>query len=70
MTSTSEERGGSFRALRDHHLPMFDEKLHRHDRGWPHPPPDCEVEQSDKVPKRVWKTVGIFHFRHDEEEHG
>jgi hypothetical protein len=69
MTSLREDRGGSFRALRDCHLPMFDSKLHRHDRGWPHPPPKSEAEQSDKVAKQVWKTVGIFHFRHDEEDH-
>jgi hypothetical protein len=67
MTSMSKEKGGSFRTLRDHHLPMFDERLHRHDRGWPHPPAEPAKE---KAPKRLWRTVGIFHFRHDESEDG
>ena len=65
MTSTSDDRGGSFKALRDLHLPMFDETLHRHERGWPHPPPVKGEAQSCRSPdqvKRVWKTKGIFHF--------
>jgi hypothetical protein len=67
MTSTNKERGGSFRELRNRHLPLFDDTLHRHDRGWPHPKPDGKAE---KATKRPWKTIGIFHFRHDEEEEG
>ena len=63
MIST-KEGGGSFRSLRDRNLAMFDEKLHRHDRGWPHPP----EEEQKKPPKRRWVTVGIFRFPHDEEE--
>ena len=65
MTRTSKERGGSFRELKSH-LPLFDNSLHRHDRGWPHPPP----QPNERAPKRRWKTIGIFHFRHDEEESG
>ena len=58
----AKEKGGSFRALREHHLPLFDKKVHRHDRGWPHSP----AEKCDAPPaKPRWKTVGIFHFRHD-----
>jgi hypothetical protein len=67
MTSMIKKKGGSFRALRDQHLPMFDKSVHRHDRGWPHPRTEpCR----EKEPKRLWRTVGIFHFRHDEVDDG
>ena len=65
MACTTKERGGSFRELRDRHLPLFDHAVHRHDRGWPHPTP---APSRKGAPKRRWKTVGIFHFRHDEDE--
>jgi hypothetical protein len=61
MTSTPNKKGGSFIALRDQHLPLFEEKLHRHDRGWPHAPPDVTGAKSQK---RRWKTIGIYHFPH------
>jgi len=43
---------------------MFKNAAHRHDRGWPH----SSNEESDKKPR--WRTVGIFHFRHDEGDEG
>ena len=58
--------GGSFKELRSKHLPLFDEAVHRHDRGWPHP----AREQSGSESKARWKTIGIFHFRHEEDEAG
>ena len=64
MTPSTKEKGGSFRELKAH-LPLFDAAEHRHDRGWPHAPRH-EREKTDRKPK--WKTVGIFHFRHNEEE--
>jgi hypothetical protein len=63
MTSTNK-RAGNFRELKAH-LPLFDEALHRHDRGWPHSPPEPGAQD---VRRRPWKTVGIFHFRHEEED--
>jgi hypothetical protein len=64
MMATSQG-GGNFRDLKAH-LPLFDEAVHRHDRGWPHPPPG----ESDDNPKRRWKRVGIFHFPHHDEDEG
>ncbi len=65
MTATEEgSGGGSFKELRKKHLPLFDKAVHRHDRGWPHPSP----ERPKPEPKGGWKTVGIFHFRHEEDE--
>ena len=64
MTKVSR---GSFRALRDHHLPLFDEALRRHDRGWPHPPAETPEAKNRKWP---WKTFGIVHYRPDEDEAG
>lgn len=60
MTSTSKRQGGSFRSLRDHHLPMFGDPFHRHDRGWPHTA--IEAGKAEAA-KRPWRTVGIVHFR-------
>ena len=68
MTPTSDEKLGSFRALRDRHLPLFEHKAHRHDRGWPHPPPG--EGQHEPMPRQRWRTIGIFHFRHGEEDEG
>jgi len=62
MMATSQG-GGNFRDLKTR-LPLFDEAVHRHDRGWPHLPP----EESEDRPKRRWKRVGIFHFPHHEED--
>ena len=67
MASMSDDRCGSFRAVRNFHLPMFDERLHRHDRGWPHGP---EPGDGGKSRKAKWKTIGILHFRHEENEDG
>jgi hypothetical protein len=58
MTSSTKERGGSFRELKAH-LPLFDDPTHRHDRGWPHSQPK---QAAETTPKRRWQTVGIFHF--------
>ncbi len=63
MMATSK-RGGNFRDLKTH-LPLFDEAVHRHDRGWPHSPSDEAVETPSK---RRWKRVGIFHFPHNDED--
>ena len=59
--------GGSFGELRARHLPLFGKAVHRHDRGWPH---EAAEEAATKRRAKNWKTVGIFHFRHDEEEDG
>ena len=60
----TREKSGSFRALRERDLSLFNEALRRHDRGWPHP----AKENPKATPaRRPWTTVGIFHFRHDEE---
>ena len=64
MTPTTKEKGGSFRELKAH-LPLFDDAEHRHDRGWPL---QRRHEDEKSVRKPRWKTVGIFHFRHDEAE--
>ena len=64
MTATTKERGGSFRELKDH-LPLFDKAVHRHDRGWPHSTPE---PGTDRVPKRRWRRVGIFHFPDEVED--
>ncbi len=67
MNASVKEGGGSFRDLRDRHLRLFDETVHRHDRGWPHPEPEAGPA-ADRT-KAFWKTVGIFHFR-DEDDTG
>ena len=67
MNVSVKDGGGSFRDLRVRHLRLFDKSVHRHDRGWPHPEPKPRPADSTKV---GWKTVGIFHFRHDEEDAG
>ena len=64
MTRSTKQRGGSFRELRNRHLPMFDDRVHRHDRGWPHPPPETA---EPRAPKHRWRTVGIVHFRDEED---
>ena len=63
MTSLEQDGGGSFRELRTKHLPMFDESLHRHDRGWPHP----ELSKEELQTKRRWRIFGILHIPHHEE---
>ena len=70
-THESQGRGGSFRELRSRHLPLFDPAVHRHDRGWPHPPPrraEHAPQGADKPRRRAWKTVGIVHFPHSDAE--
>jgi hypothetical protein len=64
MTPAKGDKGGSFRAVRGQHLPMFDDKLHRHDRGWPRPEPPAR----EKAPKMKWRTVGILHIRDEEDD--
>ena len=64
MAPTIKQRGGSFRELRNRDLPMFDARVHRHDRGWPHPPPDARDQDA---PKHRWRRVGILHFRQEED---
>ena len=67
MIVSVKERGGSFRDLRERHLPLFDDSVRRHDRGWPHEEVGkAEPQESTKN----WRTAGIFHFRHGEEEAG
>jgi hypothetical protein len=66
MTATTKEKGRSFRELKAH-LPLFDESLHRHERGWPHRRKESSAEGA---PKRRWKTIGIVHFPHDDEDDG
>ena len=65
MTGINKGKG-SFKGLRARELLLFDPALHRHDRGWPHPPPKQPAETQ---PRNRWKTVGIFHFpQHDEHD--
>ena len=64
MTAAKSAKG-SFRGLSSE-LAMFDRKTHRHDRGWPHP----QAKADDSSAPRHWTTVGIVHFRHDENEAG
>ena len=62
MDANTKEGGGNFGDVRR----IFQDLAHRHDRGWSHPESDREsVEAPDKKNR---KTVGIFHFRHDEDE--
>lgn len=65
----SKERpaGGSFTELRKKHLPLFDQSVHRHDRGWPH---GASHKGSASRPRLRWKTAGIVHFRYDVEREG
>ncbi len=48
--------GGRFRDLRERHLTLFDESVHRHDRGWPHLP-DIETGRDEVQGTR--KAVGV-----------
>lgn len=68
---TTNDGGGSFRELRQRHLRLFDEAVHRHDRGWPHAParPQADrFESKRRQPPKRWKISGILHFpaHHDE----
>ena len=56
MTRTSKERGGSFRELKSH-LPLFDNSLHRHDRGWPHPPPQSGAQNAIRAENLIGKEL-------------
>jgi len=60
----TRREAGNFRDLKTRLL-LFDEAVHRHDRGWPHGPQEGE---SENPPKRRWKRVGILHFRHHDED--
>ena len=68
METSAKDGGGSFGDLRKRHLPLFDESVHRHDRGWPHDEPERTGEAG--TARKHWKTIGIFHFRHDEQDEG
>lgn len=72
MTAKDDQGGGgSFREVRERHLPLFDFTVHRHDRGWPHPleslPEPAEKGPKER-PKRGWKTAGILHYPHHDED--
>ena len=56
---------GNFKELRRRHLPLFDDVVHRHDRGWPHRSAD---KDSQPRPTKRWQTSGIFHFPHPPDE--
>ena len=64
MDGRPKDGGGSFGELRARHLPLFDQAVHRHDRGWPH---DEAAGRAAERRAKNWKIVGIFHFRDDEE---
>lgn len=77
MTAPTKERNGSFKGIAAGDLLLFDPALHRHDRGWRHPPPrqsdESGRQRAPEPPNRGWKTVGIFHFPNvevDDEERG
>ena len=59
MTSNRTRGGGSFRDLRDRHLPVF-EWRQRNEPGEEPPQPEA--------PKRVWKREGILHYAVDDSE--
>ena len=59
MSSTRKRGGGSFREVRDRHLPMFD---------WVGEPIEMSA-QTPKKPKperRAWKRHGILHVAADD----
>jgi hypothetical protein len=69
---TTDDEGGSFRELRERHLRLFDEAVHRHDRGWPHAPSHAQADRRKAKPRQQpkrWKISGILHFpaHHDED---
>jgi hypothetical protein len=65
MMTKDQDGEGSFREVRRRHLPLFDPKVHRHDRGWLHSTPEPDADRSGK---QKWKRAGIFHYPHHEED--
>ncbi len=63
MTAPDKERDGSFKGKGARDPLLFDPALQRHDRGWPHQPPEPVILETSG---RRWRTVGIVHFRDDE----
>lgn len=58
MTSKPDRGGGSFRDIRDRHLPVFE---------WPDSPRDPPAPAAQSKPlKRVWKREGILHYAVDD----
>lgn len=59
MTSKRDRGGGSFRDIRDRHLPIFEWPKERRESGDP---------QAKAKPRRQWKRDGIVHFAVDDPE--
>jgi hypothetical protein len=58
MTSKRNRGGGSFRDIRDRHLPDFE---------WPESPRDPPKAPAQSKPiKRAWKREGILHYAVDD----
>jgi hypothetical protein len=58
MTSKPDRGGGSFRDIRDRHLPAFE---------WPDSPRDPPRASEETKPlRRVWKREGILHYAVDD----
>jgi len=58
MSSKRDRGGGSFRDIRDRHLPMFD---------WDCEPPQNSRQTAKKMKpaRRAWKRHGILHIADD-----
>ena len=59
MTSKRGRGGGSFRDIRDRHLPIFE---------WPKERRESGVAPAKPKPRRQWKRDGIVHFAVDDPE--
>ena len=61
MSSKRDRGGGSFRDVRDRHLPMFD---------WDGEPPQNTKPPANKAKpvRRAWKRHGILHIAADDIE--
>ena len=60
MTSRRNRGGGSFRDIRDRHLPIFEWQVGRQDQPEQTAPP--------KAIRRVWKREGIVHYAVDDSD--
>jgi len=69
MSAGTHRGGGSFRELRERHLPLF---LHNHHRTRPKEKtadkPGKAAADKERARRRAWKTIGILHFpAHDDD---
>ena len=59
MTSKRNRGGGSFRDIRDQHLPVFE---------WQAEPRDTPESPAQPKPRRRWKREGILHYPDDDSD--